>query len=117
MSDLATVLAHWRADAAALRRTGDARTAELLERCATEAETSAEEWLTWLSEADAILRSGHAKPWFVARREAWRRDGHARQVGRHKWTYRATIIPRRANVVTAAEEGRQAARKLRGVAA
>lgn len=113
MIDLQTVLDRWRADAAVLRRNGEARLAEALDRCAAEATTASEEWLTWLSEPQAELRSGHAAKWFRARREAWRREGHARECRRGRWEYRAAIVPTRANVAAAAEAGRSAARRAR----
>lgn len=113
MSDLQSVIDRWASDAVVLRRNGETRLADTLERCVREATGAAEEWLTWLSEADAALRSGHGKTFFRARREEWRRQGHARQVARFKWEFRAAVIPRRANVMRAAEEGREAARRRR----
>ncbi|HET8771892.1 MAG TPA: hypothetical protein VFM71_12985 [Gemmatimonadaceae bacterium] len=117
MRDLALVIARWRADEDALRRCGNVVGADLLKRCADEATEAAEEWLTWLSEADAALRSGRSIPWLRARFEGWKREGHARQTGRTTRVYRAAIVPRRANLVQAAEAGRKAARELRGAAA
>jgi hypothetical protein len=116
-NDLQTVLDRWTADAAVLRRNGEVRLADTLDRCAAEARTAAEEWLTWLSETDAELRSGYRAAYFKARREGWRRDGNARQVARFKWEYRAAVVPRRANVMRAAEEGRAAARRAQEKAA
>lgn len=109
--DLAEVIADWRGDAAVLRRRGNAAAAEMLEQCADQAARAAEEWLLWLTEGEATLRSGHAVAWLRARFEDWRRAGHARQTGRHTRIYRACIIPRRVNVVSAAERGRDAARR------
>lgn len=113
MNDLQTVITRWQEDAAVLRRNGETRLADALDRCAAEASGAAEEWLTWLTEADATLRSGYGAAYFRARREEWRRQGHARQVARFKWEFRAAVIPRRANVMRAAEEGREAARRRR----
>lgn len=114
--DLAEVLADWRGDAAVLRRRGNATAAEMLEKCAAEAATAAEDWLLWLTEGEARLRSGYSVAWLRARYEGWRREGHARQTGRHTRVYRACVIPRRANVATAAERGRDAARAHAGAA-
>jgi hypothetical protein len=111
MMDLDTIIRRWKGDAAVLRRNGESRLADALDRCADEATDAAAEWLTWLSESDAELRSGRARGWFRARRDVWRRDGHARQIARGKWEYRAAIVPRRADLATAAAEGRAAARK------
>ena len=117
MNDLQATLDQWKADATALRRNGQVALADVLDRCAREARESAEEWLTWLSEPNAAMRSGFGIKWFRARREVWRRDGHARAVGRGQWEYRAAIVPRRANLVSAAAQGRAAARRAQGIAA
>jgi hypothetical protein len=115
--DLSQVLADWRGDAAVLRRRGETKQAELLEQCARETQQSAEEWLLWLSEGDAALRAGRTKAWMKARFEQMKREGHARQTGRHTRLYRACAVPRKANILGAAEAGRAAARALRGAAA
>lgn len=114
--ELETVIADWRSDAATLRRHGDARQADLLERCADEAAAAAEDWLLWLSEGEAALRAGRSVAWIRGRFEQLRREGHARQTGRATRIYRACAIPRRANTITAAERGRDAARALGGAA-
>jgi hypothetical protein len=90
---LEDVLAQWRTDAAVLRRHGNVAQAALLERCADDAEASAPDWLTWLTETQALDRSAKSPDYFRARREAWRIDGYARQVGR-RWQYRRCIVPR-----------------------
>ena len=73
---------------------------------------AAEEWLRWLSESDAAIRSGYSEVWLRGRFEQLRRDGHARMVGKHR-QYRACAIPRRANVEAAANRGREAARAMK----
>jgi hypothetical protein len=73
---------------------------------------AAEEWLTWLSETDAAIRSGYSETTLRGRFEQLRRDGHARLNGKHR-QYRACAVPRRANVVAAAARGRDAARALK----
>ena len=73
---------------------------------------AAEEWLTWLSESDAAIRSGYSEVWLRGRFEQLRRDGHARVNGKHR-QYRACAIPRRANVAAAANRGREAARAMK----
>lgn len=105
------LLADWRGDAAVLRRNGEVGKADLLERCATDAARAAEPWLTWLSEADAMLRSGRSREWLRGRFAAWEREGHARSHGKLR-QYRMAIVPQRAQVATAAEAGRAAARRL-----
>jgi len=105
---LEQVLADWRGDSQVLRRRGDARLAEQLERCADEAAAAAEEFIRWLSEDEARLRSG----WSLARLRnnfpRWEQQGHARREGRAR-RYRMLIIPQRANALAAREAGRRAA--------
>lgn len=110
MTDLDHVVARWRSDAAALRRNGEPAKAVLLERCADETETAAAEWLTWLSEEEAALRSGRSVAWLRARYRDWHPQGHAKPVGRAVRIYRAAVVPRRLALVRAADLGREAAR-------
>lgn len=117
MKDLAVIIAKWKAEAEVVRRRGNTAVADALAACADEAEESAEEWLTWLTEEDAALRSGFTVKWIRARFEAWVREGHARQNGKRSRIYRAAIIPRRANIIDATAAGRSAARQLQESAA
>lgn len=112
LRELGQLLADWRGEAAVLRRRGDARAAELLEQCATEVDTVAADYLTWLSETEAMLRSGRARPWLRTRFAEWQREGHARWRGRER-QYRALVVPRRAQVVAAQQAGAEAARLQR----
>lgn len=111
--DLVDVIADWRGDAAVLRRRGDIRAAELLELCADQASAAAEEWNTFLSEGEAMLRSGRSRPWLRAQFARWEREGHAKETARHTRIYRQCIVPQKANVTSAASRGREAARKAR----
>jgi hypothetical protein len=113
--DLSTVIADWRGEAAVLRRRGETKTAVILEQCAEEAATASESYLLWLSETDAMLRTGRARDWLRARYEGWAAEGHARKIGRDR-QYRAIMLPRRAAVIEAREAGRQAARAVREAA-
>ncbi len=110
---LEQILADARGAAQMLRFTGNTGQAEYLEGLCTRVAAATEEWLTWLSETDAAVRSGRTEDWLRGRFEALRRDGHARLVGRRIRQYRACAIPRRANVVAAANRGREAARKMK----
>ena len=94
MHTLEEVLESYQLDAKVLRRHGHAATADLLERVRRQVEEAAGEWLTFLSETDAMLKSGHAQKWFVGRRRAWLAQGHARKSGGH-WQYRACVVPSR----------------------
>lgn len=112
MSDVAPVtleqvLADWRESAQALRRTGHGPTADLVERIVRETESAAEEYLRWLSEEDAMLRSGKRRTWLRARFAEWERGGNARRDGR-KRQYRMVIVPQGADTLGARDAGRRA---------
>jgi hypothetical protein len=111
--DLEQVIADARSEARVLDATGNSGQADYIDQLLDKVQAAAEEWLTWLSEGDASIRCGFSEAWLRARFEAWRREGHARLVGRVR-QYRACVIPRRANTVTAAARGREAAREARG---
>lgn len=113
--DLAQLLADVREEATILEANHAAMSVARVRQLVADVERAAEEWLTWLSEGDAMVRTGYSVPWLRARFDAWARDGHARLVGRAR-QYRACVLPRRANTQAAAERGREAAREaMRGV--
>ncbi len=105
---LEQVLADWRGDAQVLRRRGDVHLAEQLERCADEASAAAEDYIRWLTEDRARLRSGWSHARLRAHFPVWERQGHARRDGNRR-LYRMLIVPQRANVFAAREAGRRAA--------
>ncbi len=113
--ELSQVLADWRGDAAVLRRAGHAADAERLERMADQVSSTAAPYLTWLSETDAMLRSGRTREWLRGRFAGWEAEGHARLANRER-QYRELIIPRRPEITSAHEAGRQAARARRPAA-
>src|SRR5687768_376224 len=96
-SGLEDVLSGWRADAAALRRHGCADVADALDRRAAEVESAAADYLTWISEDDAKLRSGHSAEWFKGRFAEWEPSGHAKTVGKVR-LYRQLVVPQRRNI-------------------
>lgn len=112
MADLSQVLADAREEAAVLRANAAGFSVARVEQLLDDVQSAAEEWLTWLSEGDAVMRSGYSVDWLRGRFEAMRRDGHARMQGRAR-QYRACAVPRRANTATAAARGRDAARSLK----
>ena len=107
MKPLEQVLADARGDAAVLRRAGHAADAELIERICHEVARAAEDYLRWLTEEDAALRSGRSLTWIRSRFSEWEREGHARREGRRRM-YRQVVIPQRANPTAAREAGRAA---------
>jgi hypothetical protein len=68
---------------------------------------AAHEYLTWLREDEAILRSARSRPWLRSQFPIWLEGGHARREGRARF-YRMLIVPRRPNVSAARESGRRA---------
>ena len=98
------VLSDLRGDAATYRRRGDVRFADLMERIAEEVEVALEDYRRWLSEDEAMLKSGHRRAWFRSRRGEWLAAGNARVVGR-RWFYRFMIVPQRGNASAAYEAG------------
>lgn len=90
------VLTDWREDAQVLRGRGHTRDAEALERCAEEIAASLAPFITWVSEPDAMLRSGRAVDFFRSRFGSWHSQGLAEMRGRTRY-YRAAVIPLRAH--------------------
>jgi len=104
---LEQVLADWRGDAQVLRARGHEHDAEVIEEFADQVREAAHEYLTWLNESEARLRSGRSTAWLRARFANWERQGHAKREGRER-RYRMVVIPRRANIDVAYREGKRA---------
>ncbi len=105
---LEQLIADYRSDAQALRRRGYEREAERIERVMADVARAAEDYLTWLTEDEARLRSGRSVRWLRTQFSEWERAGHARREGR-RGLYRMLVIPQRANTLAAREAGRRAA--------
>lgn len=110
MTDLGQVLADLRGEAAVLRRQGHNRQAATIEDVCDKVQDAAPDYLTWLSEDDAMLRSGRSRAYLRVRFPEYEANGMARRDGRRR-RYRACIIPRRANLDAARAAGREAARQ------
>ena len=106
---LEQVLADWRERASTARYLRDDRTAETVEKLCGEVQEAAHEYLTWMTERDAVLRSDRSITWLRSRFVEWEREGHARRDGRRR-LYRMLIVPRRANVEDARRAGHEAGR-------
>jgi hypothetical protein len=104
---LEQVLADAREDAAALRRHGHKHDAELIEALSDKVADAAFEYLNWLTEGEAKLRSGHSAAYLRARFPQWLEQGLARWDGK-KRQYRAVCVPQRGNREAAREAGRRA---------
>lgn len=77
--ELRQVLANARGDAAVLRRAGNEGQAEYIEKLCDSVKESAEDYMTWLEESDAKLRSGWTD------RTARRRFGELQECGLARW--------------------------------
>jgi hypothetical protein len=110
MLDLAQVIADAREEAQVLRANGAGMAPDRLHQLLDDVTEAAEEYLTWLTENDASIRSGYSLVWLRSRFPAMQREGHARLNGKAR-QYRACAVPRRANTAMAAVKGREAARK------
>lgn len=117
MKDLSEVIADMRGDAAVLRRLGDRDRAGAIEEYADKVAESARDFLWWLSEKEAELRSGRSVRWLRSRYAEWAATGNARRDARNERHYRALVIPQRVHKSAAREAGREAARQMRGDAA
>jgi hypothetical protein len=107
---LEEVLQQHRTEAAVLRRRGHDQEATSIESLCRDVERAAETYLRWLSEADAMLRSGRRKAWLRARFPEWEAAGDARQDGKVR-RYRMIVIPERRRVREAREAGRRAGKE------
>lgn len=106
---LEQVLADLRDEAQVLRKHKDARVADVIDDIVDRVKGAAEDYITWLEEDDAILRSAHQRRWFRQQYATWAAEGNAKtEAGRYY--YRQIIVPQRANASAAYEAGRQAAR-------
>jgi hypothetical protein len=103
-----TVLADMRSDAAALRRNGDARGADLLERWAARWADATEDHRVFVSEAEALL-TGVSRAALLRNFDGWAARGDARHVGRTR-EYRRSVLPARTPASVAREAGRQGIR-------
>lgn len=103
---LEQVIADWRGDAQVLRSRGHAHDAKLIEDFADQVAISAEDYLKFLFEDDASLMSAKSQDWFRSRFVQWEAEGHARKINGRRY-YRLMMIPKRANLSAAREEGKR----------
>ena len=104
---LEQVLADAREDAKVLERAGHVRDARLLGGLVERVAHAAADYLVWLNEREAHLRSGRSVAWLRSRFPEWERQGHAKLDGRRRM-YRTLIVPTRADTAAAYAAGRRA---------
>ena len=112
METLEQAIADEREDAGMLRAKGFLREAELLERTIERIAKAASPFLDWLSETEAVLRSGQAKEWHRARFAILEAQGLARHNPHalRERQYLRVAVPQRANPSAAREAGRRGER-------
>ena len=108
---LEQVLADWRERIAATPR-GAMLPTDTVEQVLREVADAAEDFLTFISEREAELRSGHRAPWWRARYALLAEQGHAMRRGRTRY-YRRCVVPRRADLEGARAAGRRGERPAR----
>jgi len=109
-TDLSQVLADWSGQAAVLRARGHGREADHIEQLVADVRTSASAYLDWLSEDEAMLRSGRSRGYFRTRFSSWESEDNARIDGRRR-RYRRCVVPQRANLDAARGAARAAAKE------
>lgn len=110
MIALERVLQRASEDARVLKEHGHTDQAASIERVVAGVRIAAHDYLTWLSEADAVAHSRRSVDWLRARRNVWEEDGLAEKRGRH-WFYRLIVLPkarRNPRLEAASEAGRKA---------
>lgn len=107
---LETIIADWRSNADAADRIGEGDKARLIRTIIGEVSDSATDYLTFVSETEAILYSSKSKAWLRSQFPAWERQGNARYSGRKLRLYRRCVLPRRAEIGRVTADAEQAAR-------
>lgn len=92
--ELAAILGTMDEDAAAYARNGDTAKAEAIRARANEIRQAARDFITWLTEDEAMLRSGESRQRVKSLALRYVAAGHAKIVGR-RFHLRACIVPRR----------------------
>lgn len=98
---LEQVLADARSDAKVLERRGVTQVSlETLEELCESVRVAALPYLTWLSEAEAMLYTGKGRAFLRQRYEAWERDRNARRAptNSRERQYRQVVLPRRIDL-------------------
>lgn len=107
---LEQIIADFREEASVLRANGHLGQAQTMERVLDAVSEATLPLLGWISEGEALLRSGRGPDYFRSRRAAWAEEDLAEQLGRGRWRYRRCVVPRRKlPSIVAAEAGREVA--------
>lgn len=112
MKPIELVLADWRERATSCRRVKDERVADIIDEICQEFADATEDYRRWLSEGDAMIRSGKGRYWLRARFGDWARNDLARWSPKNARAreYRALIVPQRTDVAALRADAKRAAR-------
>ena len=107
---LEQAFADWLENAQVLRRTGHEHDAELLETAIADFREAGEDFITWLTEHDAVLRSSETQSWLRRRWALWLDQGLAKTDGGTRY-YLQAIVPQRKHISQARADARRTAHK------
>jgi hypothetical protein len=110
---LEQVLADARSDAKVLERRGVTQVSlATLEELCEAVRVAALPYLTWRSEAEAMLYTGKGRAWLRGKYEAWERDGNARRAptNSRERQYREVVLPRRIDLAQVQADAEASAR-------
>lgn len=116
---LELVLADWRERASHCRRVKDSRVADIIDDICNDVADATEDYRHWLSEGDAMIRSGKGKYWLRSKFGDWARADMARWSPKNSRAreYRACILPQRSDLERLRADAKAAARGEREGAA
>lgn len=106
--DLAQVLADTRGEAAVLRANRAAFSVDRVEQLCERMAEAAGDYLRWLSESDAMIKSGLSRRTLRRRFRDFLECGLARYDAEGEREYRSCAIPPRASIGEQRERGRKA---------
>lgn len=109
MPELEQVIADAREEVEVIRRSGNAGQADYVEKLLDLVSGAAEDYLKWLNEADAMIKSGLAERTLRRRFRELLDCGLARYNQKREREYRAIAVPPRPAVLEARERGRKIA--------
>jgi hypothetical protein len=109
---LEQVLADELGDVPVLRKHGQDAIADAIERVCRRVADATEDYRKFLSESDAMLRSGKTRTWLRAHFGQWAHNDLARWSPHNSRAreYRAMIVPQRTDLVALRADAKRAAR-------
>lgn len=109
--NLEQLLADVREEAALLRRHGHKVQADSIESVCDRVRQCMAAYLDWLTEEEAVARSGRSANWLRGQLPEWEVIGMAKRDGRRRW-YRRVIVPRRPNLEAARADAIREAQRI-----